>query len=125
MLPCCAYPDELERARKESSYLVIRDNAIEFNNPKVQEEGRWGRQDIGSGLELCCSFYIERLRMLYCCKETGQRQTTSLRTWDAHPSKFMSTECVWISLAGSHLGGAAIGLMRTGDATVMLRLTLS
>ncbi|CAM9860980.1 unnamed protein product, partial [Hapterophycus canaliculatus] len=34
-LPCCAYPEELEQARRQSSYLIIRDNAVEFNNPKV------------------------------------------------------------------------------------------
>lgn len=35
--PCCAYPEELEEARRESSYLVIRDNGVEFNNPSVRE----------------------------------------------------------------------------------------
>lgn len=35
VLPCCAYPEELEEARLESSYLIIRENAIEFNNPNV------------------------------------------------------------------------------------------
>lgn len=34
--PCCAFPEELEEARRESSYLVVRDNAVEFNNPKVR-----------------------------------------------------------------------------------------
>ncbi|CAM9667294.1 unnamed protein product, partial [Ectocarpus sp. 8 AP-2014] len=35
VFPCCAYPEELEQARRESSYLVIRDTSVEFNNPKV------------------------------------------------------------------------------------------
>lgn len=35
VFPCCAYPEELEEARRESSYLVIRDNGVEFNNPSV------------------------------------------------------------------------------------------
>lgn len=34
-MPCCAYPEELEQARRESGYLVIRDNSVEFNSPKV------------------------------------------------------------------------------------------
>lgn len=37
VFPCCAYPEELEEARRESSYLVVRDNGIEFNNPCVSE----------------------------------------------------------------------------------------
>lgn len=41
VLPCCAYPEELEQARRESSYLVIRDNSVEFNNPKVTRKGMY------------------------------------------------------------------------------------
>lgn len=37
---CCAYPRELEDARRDSSYLIIRDNSVEFNNPKVRERDR-------------------------------------------------------------------------------------
>lgn len=40
---CCSYPEELEEARRESSYLVIRDNAVEFNNPRVTEHARQHR----------------------------------------------------------------------------------
>ena len=42
ILPCCSYPEALEEVRRESNYLIIRENAVEFNKSRVRE---WiGRQ---------------------------------------------------------------------------------
>lgn len=37
VLPCCSYPEALEEVRRESSYLIIRENAVEFNKSRVRE----------------------------------------------------------------------------------------
>ncbi|CAM9439300.1 unnamed protein product [Scytosiphon promiscuus] len=83
VLPCCVYPEELEHARRESSYLVIRDSSVEFNNPKVAmgprpaatnassakgaaHEGQGQMYSGACGRWWCCTFHIrDDARVLY------------------------------------------------------------
>lgn len=37
VLPCCSYPEAIEEVRRESTYLIIRENAVEFNKSRVSE----------------------------------------------------------------------------------------
>ena len=45
VLPCCSYPDALEEVRRASTYLIIREDAVEFNKAKVREADGSGLPD--------------------------------------------------------------------------------